>query len=424
MASPRQLGRRHLARFSARVTIAALLFALLPLPSEASIAPRPDRRPVESLAVAATTATTCVVLVVVVVVDPSRLPRTGFDELLSHTGSDQHGDAVRGDDLHSGVHATETRFYLSDGTGSIRRLTDEAGDITDGYTYTAFGELLSHTGSDPQPYAFTGEPLDPNSGFQYHRARWMDPRVGRFTSMDPFEGFAFDPPSLHRYTYVRNEPTSRVDPSGREDVSLVSFSIAVGISATLNAISSYRMDASLYGAAAGFLQGAFIGAAFFAGGAAAGVGLLRAAPLLVRISKYSGPVLGTLARILGVLPKAPVPVAAPATTILWRAVEESELNDVLAFGDYGTSPSMAGKYFALTEEGARNFANAAINAGKRMTITSIEVPTSFVERFAQAVSDPGGAGASIFFAEEILPRLYAATGLPAIVDAPWIAALR
>jgi hypothetical protein len=172
------------------------------------------------------------------------------------------------------------------------------------------------------------------------------------------------------------------------------------------------------------LQGAFIGAAFFAGGAAAGVGLLRAAPLLVRISKYSGPVLGTLARILGVLPKAPVPVATPATTILWRAVGESELNDVIAFGDYGTSPSMAGKYFALTEEGVRNFANAAFNAGRRMTITSIEVPTSFVERFGQAVSDPRGAGASIFFAEEILPRLYATTGLPAIVDAPWIATLR
>jgi hypothetical protein len=48
---------------------------------------------------------------------------------------------------------------------------------------SAFGELLAHTGQDPQPYAFTGEPLDPNSGFQYHRARWMDPSVGRLASM-------------------------------------------------------------------------------------------------------------------------------------------------------------------------------------------------------------------------------------------------
>ena len=51
----------------------------------------------------------------------------------------------------------------ADGIGSIRRLTDEAGTVTDGYTYTAFGELIAHTGTDPQPYAFAGEPYDPNS---------------------------------------------------------------------------------------------------------------------------------------------------------------------------------------------------------------------------------------------------------------------
>jgi RHS repeat-associated protein len=68
-----------------------------------------------------------------------------------------------------------------------------------GLTKSAFGELLAHTGSDPQPYAFTGEPLDPNSGWQYHRARWMDPRTGRFVSEDPFRGGPFDPPSLHKY---------------------------------------------------------------------------------------------------------------------------------------------------------------------------------------------------------------------------------
>ncbi|HER20486.1 MAG TPA: RHS repeat-associated core domain-containing protein, partial [Chromatiales bacterium] len=93
----------------------------------------------------------------------------------------------------------QSRFYHADYIGSVRRLTNEAGSISDGYTYSAFGELLGHTGSDPQPYAFTGEPLDPNSGWQYHRARWMDPRTGRFAGMDPFAGLSSDPQSLHRY---------------------------------------------------------------------------------------------------------------------------------------------------------------------------------------------------------------------------------
>jgi RHS repeat-associated protein len=81
-------------------------------------------------------------------------------------------------------------------------------------TKSAFGELLAHTGSDPQPYAFTGEPLDPNSGFQYHRARWLDPSGGRFVGMDPFAGLTNDPLSLHKYTYARVSPVSWCDPTG------------------------------------------------------------------------------------------------------------------------------------------------------------------------------------------------------------------
>ena len=79
---------------------------------------------------------------------------------------------------------------------------------------SAFGELLAHTGTDPQPYAFTGEPYDPNIDWQYHRARWMDPRTGRFAGMDPFVGGAFEPASLHRYGFGYGNPANWTDPSG------------------------------------------------------------------------------------------------------------------------------------------------------------------------------------------------------------------
>ncbi len=149
---------------------------------------------------------------------------------LSHVVAEAHGTGmlqalyVRGDDLLSVMRplaaapasATDwqTRHYHADGIGSIRRLTDEAGNITDGYTYSAFGELLAHTGADPQPYAFTGELLDPNSGFQYHRARWMDPSTGRFTGMDPFAGMEWDPRSLVKYLYAAGDPVNLRDASG------------------------------------------------------------------------------------------------------------------------------------------------------------------------------------------------------------------
>jgi RHS repeat-associated protein len=132
---------------------------------------------------------------------------------------------ARVDPLRGPIHA--------DGLGSIRRLTDEAGNITDGYTYAAFGELVAHTGTDPQPYAFTGEPLDPNSGWQYHRARWMDPRVGRFTGMDPWEGNPFEPATLHKYFYGASDPLNTIDPSGEEglpaQITAVSGAVTVAL---------------------------------------------------------------------------------------------------------------------------------------------------------------------------------------------------
>jgi RHS repeat-associated protein len=153
---------------------------------------------------------------------------------------------VRGDDLLAVMRplvaapavATDwqTRYYHADGIGSIRRLTDEAGNITDGYTYSAFGELLAHTGSDPQPYAFTGEPYDPNSGFSYNRARWMDPRVGRFVSMDRWHGTLWEPSSLHRYLYASASPVDRIDPSGRE--SLQETTCASALNSVVQSISS------------------------------------------------------------------------------------------------------------------------------------------------------------------------------------------
>ena len=135
---------------------------------------------------------------------------------------------VRGDgELLAVVRATHTRFYHADATGSTRALTDEAGSVTDTYTYSAFGELLAHVGSDPQPYAFAGEPRDPNSGFAYHRARWMDPQVGRFVSSDPFAGNTSDPVSLHKYLYANADPVNRIDPSGYISISEQQISSAI-----------------------------------------------------------------------------------------------------------------------------------------------------------------------------------------------------
>jgi hypothetical protein len=100
---------------------------------------------------------------------------------------------------------------------------------------------------------------------------------------------------------------------------------------------------------------------------------------------------------------------------LFRAIGERERRHLLAFGDYGRSPSAGGKYFALTEEGAVRFAGSTFNAKRRMIITRVDVPRSFLDR-GFLFFDPGGAGPSVHFSEEMLADLYAIAGPPSLLD--------
>ncbi len=69
--------------------------------------------------------------------------------------------------------------------------------------------------ADGAPCAVVVGVLTHSDPINYHRARWMDPRVGRFTGMDRFEGLLSEPRTLHRYLYAADDPVNVTDPSGR-----------------------------------------------------------------------------------------------------------------------------------------------------------------------------------------------------------------
>lgn len=110
-------------------------------------------------------------------------------------------------------------FYTTDGHGSVRQLTNDAGVVTDTYEYDAFGKLLSSTGTTPNVYLYTGERFDADLGLYHLRARHYNPNQGRFMSMDPHKGQINEPISLHKYLYANADPVNFSDPSG-----LASFS--------------------------------------------------------------------------------------------------------------------------------------------------------------------------------------------------------
>jgi RHS repeat-associated protein len=104
--------------------------------------------------------------------------------------------------------------YLIDALGSVHGLADARGGVAAGYSYDAFGNVVAEGDQVGNPLAFSGREYDAATGLYYHRARYYDPRLGRFLSRDPVLGDPTQPLSLNRYCYALNDPVSRTDPWG------------------------------------------------------------------------------------------------------------------------------------------------------------------------------------------------------------------
>jgi len=115
------------------------------------------------------------------------------------------------DDPLAVTQGANTFYYHKDGLGSIANLTDASGSVVKSYTYKSFGEIYSETGSLLQPFTFTGREYDSESGLYFYRARYYDPRAGRFLTKDPI-GFAGGDVNLYRYIF--NNPINHIDPYG------------------------------------------------------------------------------------------------------------------------------------------------------------------------------------------------------------------
>jgi RHS repeat-associated protein len=105
-------------------------------------------------------------------------------------------------------------YFLYDGQGSVRTLTNGAGAVTDSYTYGAFGTLLQQVGATPNAYRYTAQQFDSLTGLYNMRARYYSPADGRFLTRDPAPVNLGNPVELNRYGYARNNPINYSDPSG------------------------------------------------------------------------------------------------------------------------------------------------------------------------------------------------------------------
>src|SRR5437879_2087797 len=65
-----------------------------------------------------------------------------------------------------------------------------------------------------ETYKFTGNSYSSTNGLYYEFQRWYDNSTGRFISQDPLPGHLRNPQSLDAFSYVLNQPTRLIDPTG------------------------------------------------------------------------------------------------------------------------------------------------------------------------------------------------------------------
>ncbi len=104
-----------------------------------------------------------------------------------------------------------TAWYLTDRLGTVRDIVNAAAPSTMWITTASANCCPKPTPAAGDRYTYTGREYDATLAQYYYRARFYDPRLGRFTSADPI-GFAAGGANLYRY--VGNSPLNWIDPWG------------------------------------------------------------------------------------------------------------------------------------------------------------------------------------------------------------------
>ncbi len=149
-------------------------------------------------------------------------PNASLSQVLIQTGNQSgqtyyvYGLGLIGQESSGGVYHT----YHFDLRGSTVALTNEAGQVTDRFQYTPYGELVYRSGNTATPFLFCGRygVMTDESDLYYMRARYYNPVAKRFLSPDTLTGQVSNPQSQNLYTYCEGKPVNYVDPTGHNEI--------------------------------------------------------------------------------------------------------------------------------------------------------------------------------------------------------------
>ena len=119
---------------------------------------------------------------------------------------------IHGQGMLAFVEGNAAYTYHHDAVGNTMAVTDGSGAVKNAYAYTPYGRVTNKQEAIAQTFQFAGQfgVMTETNGLLYMRARYYDPKLGRFLSEDPsgFDG------GLNLYAYTGGNPVMRVDPSG------------------------------------------------------------------------------------------------------------------------------------------------------------------------------------------------------------------
>ena len=116
-------------------------------------------------------------------------------------------------------------YYQKNLQGDVVRILNSSGSVVVEYTYDAWGNIVSTTGSmastlgQYNPFRYRSYYYDVETGFYYLQSRYYDPVVGRFLNADGIIGANGGIEGYNMFAYCNNNPVMYVDPSGECSIS-------------------------------------------------------------------------------------------------------------------------------------------------------------------------------------------------------------
>ena len=116
-------------------------------------------------------------------------------------------------------------FYILNLQGDVIRVVDGNGNTVASYEYDPYGKVISATGwlADINPIRYRGYYYDLETQLYHLWSRYYDPQTGRFINADALASTGQGALGYNMFAYCRNNPVTRRDTSGTDDVCATDF---------------------------------------------------------------------------------------------------------------------------------------------------------------------------------------------------------